>query len=179
MLRTIAGRPTRRRLGAAAAIVGMLSVEPQAVYGAENPPAYVLPDLPATRLVHDGVRYSIRPIIAILADYTFFEQDEVSLARVGEQEDSRDLRAGRVGMFVRSKGERPWEAYVAFDYQEKRTREQYADALVSPAVVLLTPEGIIIAPPRERRQRDSPASALITPVIASSDAPKSSARKRP
>jgi phosphate-selective porin OprO/OprP len=26
-------------------------------------------------------------------------------------------------MFVRSKGERPWEAYLAVDYQEKRTRE--------------------------------------------------------
>jgi phosphate-selective porin OprO/OprP len=107
-----------------------------AAYAAESPaqpqtaplPAgesleYLLPDLPAARLVHDGERYWVRPIIAILADYTFFEQDDASLAQVGEQEDTPDVRAARFGMVLRSKGERGWEAFVAVDYQEKRTRE--------------------------------------------------------
>jgi phosphate-selective porin OprO/OprP len=95
--------------------------------GAEDgPPAaqdYVLPDIDTTELDYEGERYSLRPIIAILADYTFFSQDDASLAQVGEQEDTPDLRAGRLGLLVRANGERRWEGFVAVDYQEKRTRD--------------------------------------------------------
>jgi phosphate-selective porin OprO/OprP len=91
--------------------------------GAPAPPAYVLPDIDTTALDYERDRYVLRPIIAILADYTFFEQDEASLTQVGEQEDSPDLRAGRLGLLVRAKGDKPWEGYVAVDYQEKRNRD--------------------------------------------------------
>jgi hypothetical protein len=56
-----------------------------------------LPDLPKGTLVHDGERFWLKPIFAVVADYTFFEQDDPSLAQVGEQSDSRDLRAARLG----------------------------------------------------------------------------------
>ena len=91
-----------------------------------GPPAasdYVLPDIDTTALNFVGDRFSLKPIIAVLADYTFFEQDDVSLAQVGEQEDSPDLRAARLGLWVRANGERRWEAYVTADYQEKRNRD--------------------------------------------------------
>lgn len=86
-------------------------------------PVYLFPDLRDARFVHDGERYWIRPIMAILADYTFFDQDDASLAQVGEQEDTPDLRAARFGFALRSKGDLAWEAFVAADYQERRTRE--------------------------------------------------------
>jgi phosphate-selective porin len=95
-----------------------------AARAAENPPLdYVLPDLPKAALMQDGERYWMKPIIALLADYTFFEQDDASLAQVGEQEDSQEFRAARFGMLLRSKGEWGWEAFLAADYQERRTRE--------------------------------------------------------
>jgi phosphate-selective porin OprO/OprP len=94
--------------------------------GGSSPPAaqhYVLPDIDTTALDYDAERYVLRPIIAILGDYTFFAQDDVSLAQVGEQEDTPDLRAGRLGLLVRAKGEKRWEGFVAVDYQEKRNRD--------------------------------------------------------
>jgi phosphate-selective porin OprO and OprP len=90
---------------------------------AQSEPDYLFPDLPAATLVHDGERYWVRPVIAVIGDYTFFEQDDASVVQVGEQQDTRDLRAGRIGMVLRPQGERQWEAYVAADFQEKRTRE--------------------------------------------------------
>ena len=87
---------------------------------------YLLADLPPNTLVYEGERFRIRPIVAIVADYTFFQQDADSLLQVGLQEDTQDLRAARFGMYLRPRSERPWEFYVAVDYQEPRTREQEA-----------------------------------------------------
>ena len=84
---------------------------------------YVFPDVPPNRLGYDGENLSIRPIIAVVTDYTVFEQDDSSLAQVGKQGDTRDLRAARLGLILRSKRERNWEFYFAADYQEQRTRE--------------------------------------------------------
>jgi phosphate-selective porin OprO/OprP len=103
--------------------------DPQSQAGAPArtaPPSeidYLLRDVGANALDHDAERYTLRPVIAILADYTFFTQDDASVAQVGEQEDTRDLRAGRLGLLVRGKGDQAWEGYVAADFQEKRTRE--------------------------------------------------------
>ena len=83
-----------------------------------------MPDLAAGALVHDGKRLRIKPIIAIVTDYTWFDQDEVSLEQVGEQEDTADLRAARLGLNVRSKGNVAWVFTFTVDYQEKRTREE-------------------------------------------------------
>jgi phosphate-selective porin OprO/OprP len=86
-------------------------------------PTYLFPDLADQALIHDGKRFWVRPIIAILADYTFFEQDDASLVQVGQQEDTADLRAARFGFALRSKSERAWEVFFAADYLEERTRE--------------------------------------------------------
>jgi phosphate-selective porin OprO/OprP len=113
--------------------VGALRAHPAEAQNAESEPTsepepspatdYVLPDVPESALIRDGKRFWFKPIVAILADYTFFEQDDASLAQVGEQQDSSDLRAARLGLLVRSKSERRWEGFVAADYQEKRTRD--------------------------------------------------------
>lgn len=95
---------------------------------AETSPAtetdYIFPDLMGETLVHDGKRFWIRPVIAAIADYTFFEQDDANLAQVGEQEDTFDLRAARVGVALRSKRERAWEVFLVADYLERRTRDE-------------------------------------------------------
>jgi hypothetical protein len=91
--------------------------------GAPSLHDYVLPDVPANLFIHETDRLYLKPIIAVVADYTFFKQDDSSLAQVGEQEDTRDLRAWRIGLVVRSKREFPWEANFTADYQEPRTRD--------------------------------------------------------
>ncbi len=86
-------------------------------------PEFLFSDLMEEALVHDGKRFWVRPVIGILTDYTFFEQDGANLAQVGEQADTFDLRAARVGFALRSKGERAWDALFVLDYLEERTRE--------------------------------------------------------
>ena len=86
-------------------------------------PDYFFPELAAGTMVHDGERFWVKPIIAIVTDYTSFEQDDDSLAQVGEQEDSVDVRAVRLGVIVRSKGDRAWVFTFTTDYQERRTRD--------------------------------------------------------
>lgn len=84
---------------------------------------FVLPDIPSTILIHETDRYWVKPILAVVADYTFFEQNNASLAQVGKQGDTRDLRAARMGVLARSKSDVPWEINFTVDYQEGRTRE--------------------------------------------------------
>jgi hypothetical protein len=85
-------------------------------------PDYFFPDLPSQALVYDGKRFVIKPIIALVGDYTAFRQDDASLAQVGEQDDTFDLRAARIGVTLRSKSERAWGFTFTTDYQEQRTR---------------------------------------------------------
>lgn len=89
---------------------------------AADGPDSLLFDLRPDALVYEGKHFWLRPIFAVVADYTFFEQDDPSLAQVGEQADSRDIRAARLGLTLRSKSKFPWEVYFAVDYQEPRTR---------------------------------------------------------
>jgi phosphate-selective porin OprO and OprP len=84
---------------------------------------FFFPDLPAKALVHDGEHFWIKPIIAVVGDYTWFAQDDASLGQVGKQEDTPELRAGRFGVTVRSKDRLKLEFYATVDYQERRTRE--------------------------------------------------------
>jgi phosphate-selective porin OprO and OprP len=86
-------------------------------------PDYFFPDLAGGALVHDGERFRIKPIIAIVTDYTWFSQDLASLDQVGEQVDTFDLRAARFGLIVSSKGTREWAFTLTADRQEKRTRD--------------------------------------------------------
>lgn len=96
---------------------------PAATASAPAAPDYFFPDLAAGALIHDGKLFKIKPIIAIVTDYTWFEQDDSSLAQVGEQENTFDLRAARFGMIVTRPGKRNWTFTLTADYQEKRTRD--------------------------------------------------------
>jgi phosphate-selective porin OprO/OprP len=89
----------------------------------QTTPGYFFPDLAEGSLVHDGRLFKIKPIIAIVNDYTWFEQDDASIAQVGVQEDTFELRAARFGFIVNSKSKRKWVFTLTADYQEKRTRE--------------------------------------------------------
>jgi hypothetical protein len=72
--------------------------EPEAAAPARD---YLLPDLPSEQLIFDGERVWIRPVIALLGDYTQLDQDDSSLAQVGVQDDTTDLRAARFGVLTR------------------------------------------------------------------------------
>ena len=97
---------------------------PPATVSTPAAPDYFFPDLAAGSLVHDGERFWIKPIIAIVTDYTWFSQDDASLTQVGEQEDASDLRAARFGLIVKSKARREWTFTLTADHQEKRTRDE-------------------------------------------------------
>ena len=86
-------------------------------------PDYFFPDVPARALIHDGERFFIKPIFAIVGDYTWFAQDDNGIGQVGVQDNTPELRAGRVGVSVRSKKGLKLEFYLTADYQEARTRE--------------------------------------------------------
>ncbi|MDX1556793.1 MAG: hypothetical protein R3212_12255, partial [Xanthomonadales bacterium] len=84
---------------------------------------YVLADLPPDKFAYDGDRLQIRPFVAVVGDYTWFQQDAESVAQVGVQDDTQDLRAARFGMYMRPKTGRAWEFLLALDYQERNRRE--------------------------------------------------------
>ena len=95
---------------------------------AESPPApyvqrYVFHDLNPDALVREGRRVRYKPVFAVIGDFTAFDQDDTSLAQVGDQGDTTDLRAGRFGIAMRSKSETPWEFLFVADYVESRVRE--------------------------------------------------------
>lgn len=87
------------------------------------PRRYVFHDLNPDGLVHEGRRVRYKPVFAVIGDFTAFDQDDASIAQVGDQDDTPDLRAGRFGIGMRSKGETPWEFLFIADYVESRVRE--------------------------------------------------------
>jgi phosphate-selective porin OprO and OprP len=105
------------------ALAGLSRLTVPALAQTAAPPNYFVPDLPATALVHDGTHFWIKPIIAIVGDYTAFSQDDASVTQVGVQDNMRELRAGRLGIMIRSKSKFPWFFYSTVDYQESRTRD--------------------------------------------------------
>ncbi len=84
---------------------------------------YFFPDLRTGALIVDGKHLWFKPIIAVVTDYTFFTQDDASLAQVGKQENTSDLRAARFGFNLRSKSKLKWVFTFTADYQEARTRD--------------------------------------------------------
>jgi phosphate-selective porin len=119
-------KAARRGLVWACLAVSAVAVAPGSALAQTDPspePASLIPDLPAGLLTYEGERFQILPIIAVVGDYTFFEQDEASIGQVGAQEDTQDLRAARLGVALRSK-KRGWSVFFAVDYQERRTREK-------------------------------------------------------
>jgi phosphate-selective porin OprO and OprP len=89
----------------------------------EVSPVYLFPEFWVGVPLHDGEYVVARPLVAIVGDYTSFDQDEASLAQVGKQDDTQDLRALRLGVAIRSKGRWAWDFFFATDFQEKRTRD--------------------------------------------------------
>jgi phosphate-selective porin len=90
---------------------------------ATAPMRYVFHDLNPDAVVYEGRRVRYKPVFAVIGDFTAFNQDDASLLQVGDQEDTTDLRAGRIGIGLRSKGETRWEFLFVADYEEPRTRE--------------------------------------------------------
>ena len=88
------------------------------------PVRYVFHDLNPDAIVYEGRRVRYKPVFAIIGDFTAFNQDDASLLQVGDQDDTTDLRAGRIGIAMRSKGETPWEFLFIADYEEPRTRDE-------------------------------------------------------
>lgn len=101
--------------------IGVLGLASSAAATDGNPP-----DLPPHVSLYESERFRILPLVALVGDYSFFNQDDASLSQVGEQEDTADLRAARFGAALQSKGAYRWSAFVAADYQERRTREDAA-----------------------------------------------------
>lgn len=87
---------------------------------------FVLTDLPGDALVYETERVWLKPLIALVGDYTWFEQDDASILQVGSQRDTAELRAARMGFAVRSKTDYEWDFLFAVDYQEQRTRTDAA-----------------------------------------------------
>ena len=90
----------------------------------QSQPNYFFPDVPQQALIYDGAHFWFRPVFAMVGDYTAFDQDDASLEQVDKQENTRELRAGRIGFTLRSKGKLGLELYSTVDYQEQRTREK-------------------------------------------------------
>ncbi|MGH9262219.1 MAG: porin, partial [Acidimicrobiales bacterium] len=84
---------------------------------------YLLPDLRPDALVLDGTHVRIRPIIALIADYSWFDQDQGSVAQVGVQADQADLRAARFGLVARLKSPPRVELIAIADFIEHKRRE--------------------------------------------------------
>jgi phosphate-selective porin OprO/OprP len=88
-----------------------------------QPPRYLLPDLDPAALVFDGNRFWFKPIIGVLADYTWFDQDQPSLTQVGEQADQANLRSARFGLAARLKSRPRVELVAILDYIEPKRRD--------------------------------------------------------
>jgi phosphate-selective porin OprO and OprP len=89
----------------------------------DNTPEYIFPEFWFGVPLYDGERVVARPLLAIVGDYTWFDQDAASLAQVGKQDDTTDLRAFRLGLVLKSKSSFAWDFFFATDFQEQRTRE--------------------------------------------------------
>ena len=102
--------------------------DPNIAKESEEPPVppgpdYLLPDLARLTLVYDGRWVWFKPVFAFVTDYTSFEQDANSLEQVGFQDDTGELRAGRIGGMLRANSGYGWDLYGVLDFQEKGTRE--------------------------------------------------------
>jgi phosphate-selective porin OprO and OprP len=101
-------------------------------------PDYILSDMPPNWTTYNGRLFSIRVGFAILYDYTFFDQNQESIDQVGEQEDQRDLRSGRILLSGALKFKKPWIYVIARDYNENREPEdQIFDGLDARLVIPL------------------------------------------
>lgn len=86
-------------------------------------PRYLLPDLRPDALVFDGKYWWFKPIIGILGDYSWFDQDSASRAQVGDQDDQADVRAARFGLAARMKSQPRVEFFTVLDYVERKRRD--------------------------------------------------------
>lgn len=130
-VRNLRGRGPRPWLSLAAGLLTWLAgaAPASAQGGAPAPrtdsagPRYLLPDLAPDALVYNGRHLWIRPIVGVLADYSWFSQDETSVGQVGVQADQADLRAARLGVAARLQAAPRVELFAVFDYIEPKRRE--------------------------------------------------------
>ena len=108
------------------ALIGAAPVAAQGAAASDTTPRFLLPDLRPDALVYDGRSLWLRPVIGILADYTWFAQDSASRAQVGTQHAQPDLRAARFGIAARLKVRPRLELLAVLDFIEPRHREDKA-----------------------------------------------------
>ena len=105
-------------------------------------PRYLLPDIAPDALVFDGKYFWFKPVIGIIGDYTWFDQDAASVAQVGTQADQADLRTLRFGLAARHRAQPRLELFVVVDYVESRRRVDDAYDVLDLALGLpLGPHG--------------------------------------
>jgi phosphate-selective porin len=127
--------PALALIGLAGAATVAQGGAPAAGSGADTAAArYLLPDLASDALVYDGTHLWIAHRSGVLADYSWFSQDDASLAQVCAQADQADLRAARLGVAARLKGRPHLELFAVFDYIEPKRREDVRYELLDLAV---------------------------------------------
>jgi phosphate-selective porin OprO/OprP len=121
---------SRREWGTTLLLLGLLASRAVPQTADTQPPRpaprYLLPDLDPNALVFDGKRFWFKPIIGVLADYNWFDQDLSSLTQVGEQADQANLRAARFGLAARLKSQPRVELLAILDFIERKRRDDRA-----------------------------------------------------
>jgi len=97
-------------------------VTPESAHLVRDPSHYAIPDAAAgwlERLRFDDHkdRFSIKPGLAILTDYTGFRQDAASLAQVGRQDNQFEVRSFRVSIRGHFELFRRWDYNVGYEYK--------------------------------------------------------------
>lgn len=81
---------------------------------------YLVPDAPSDVLTSANVehpRFSIKAGMAMLLDYTWFDQDDASIAQVGEQNDTGEVRDLRITARGDLRLIEPWRYQVTAQYK--------------------------------------------------------------
>ncbi|HEX6999525.1 MAG TPA: porin [Gammaproteobacteria bacterium] len=126
-----AGRHVGRSLRAALLVALIVCAEglaqsPESDVPAGTPAAgepadgYLVPDAPSDVLTSANVehpRFSVKVGMAMLLDYTWFDQDDTSIAQVGEQNDTGEVRDSRITARGDVRLIEPWRYQVTAQYK--------------------------------------------------------------
>ena len=97
-------------------------VTPESAHLVKDSSHYALPDiadrwLERLRFDDSEDRFSVKPGLAILTDYTGFRQDAASLAQVGRQDDQFEVRSFRVSLRGHFELFGRWDYNIGYEYK--------------------------------------------------------------
>jgi phosphate-selective porin len=95
---------------------------PEAAALAQDATAFAIPDisdgaLATTRIEDPHDRFSVKFGIVALTDYTSFDQDDASVAQVGNQQDKFEIRAARLMARGHFEAWRRWNYVFSYEYK--------------------------------------------------------------